>query len=657
MDGTAVSFQRLQRPSTTGSYTSTSSRLKQKREMQEYQERISAPHKEDGYETLVEERSIDLLPSESSRFLDDDGSEDLSFINSSQVRQVEHVVDAWIEHFIEDVAPHFPSVSRKREFGMRILNVFLERNLRREASSRPNRLVTTQDKCTGTVTTFLGEENGAGGGRDPEAPETGSKSSTSSDFGTQTILLRDLTEAKILDQRDEIASLKSKVQKLNEQMRKQNGTITIKELEKAKLEKEIENLQKTIDNCWYFTNPALQTPLNENRPSKNRAELDQRPKTSMGFIRSRTPKQEGGERLQQRQVNVMSVPAKNLESKFNQSSTPGNEAASPTPTPTPGPRASSVTGKALESQRDRVRREIKDRQFQGGAASPIFDIQVRANQALNKKLRTELVTLRARVQEMVTLVDTENSKSATSLMETKERVQCRIEKLEVGLHMKHEINERVAKEVQKRVEQMEEDVKVLMKQQKDELLRLKTRLHSETREKRKQLTSARSESEKKEHNIIQSQDDRIKRLQYQMQSKEHNMMQKQHLMEQENRAVLLELDEKCQQKEKLDKKNHELKQKIVKLEEEIKQEHHKYNLQKIELDDIKAKAKRDSSTSHGLKDQYESLKNDLKDARVTAEDYINKFNLATYQIEQLVSLLLPITIPHRFTRFSPHPNK
>ena len=135
------------------------------------------------------------------------------------------------------------------------------------------------------------------------------------------------------------------------------------------------------------------------------------------------------------------------------------------------------------------------------------------------------------------------------------------------------------------------------------------------------------------------------------------MMQKQHLMEQENRAVLLELDEKCQQKEKLDKKNHELKQKIVKLEEEIKQEHHKYNLQKIELDDIKAKAKRDSSTSHGLKDQYESLKNDLKDARVTAEDYINKFNLATYQIEQLVSLLLPITTPHRFTRFSPHPNK
>ena len=170
MDGTAVSFQRLQRPSTTGSYTSTSSRLKQKREMQEYQERISAPHKEDGYETLVEERSIDLLPSESSRFLDDDGSEDLSFINSSQVRQVEHVVDAWIEHFIEDVAPHFPSVSRKREFGMRILNVFLERNLRREASSRPNRLVTTQDKCTGTVTTFLGEETGRGEGATPRPP-------------------------------------------------------------------------------------------------------------------------------------------------------------------------------------------------------------------------------------------------------------------------------------------------------------------------------------------------------------------------------------------------------------------------------------------------------------------------------------------------------
>ena len=72
------------------------------------------------------------------------------------------------------------------------------------------------------------------------------------------------------------------------------------------------------------------------------------------------------------------------------------------------------------------------------------------------------------------------------------------------------------------------------------------------------------------------------------------MMQKQHLMEQENRAVLLELDEKCQQKEKLDKENHELKQKIVKFEEEIKQEHHKYNLQKIELDDIKAKAKRES---------------------------------------------------------------
>ena len=208
-----------------------------------------------------------------------------------------------------------------------------------------------------------------------------------------------------------------------------------------------------------------------------------------------------------------------------------------------------------EIKRERVRKDIKKRQF-GGAGSPIFDIQVRAGQSLNNKLRSELVALRARVQEMVAHVENENSKSVQSLLETKARLQAQAQKLEVGLDNNHELNNRVAKEVQKRVLMLEEDAKVLLKQQEDELVRLRNRVHSETREKRKQLTSARKENEKKEELIIQSQDDRIKKMRYQIQSKEHNMMQKQVMMEQENRAVLQELDEKCLQTEKLDKENH-----------------------------------------------------------------------------------------------------
>ena len=90
---------------------------------------------------------------------------------------------------------------------------------------------------------------------------------------------------------------------------------------------------------------------------------------------------------------------------------------------------------------------------------------MRAGQSLNNKLRSELVALRARVQEIVAHVENENSKSVQSLLETKARLQAQAQKLEVGLDNNHELNNRVAKEVQKRVLMLEEDAKVLLKQQ------------------------------------------------------------------------------------------------------------------------------------------------------------------------------------------------
>ncbi|QDZ21977.1 hypothetical protein A3770_06p44950 [Chloropicon primus] len=613
--------QQLQRPSTTGSYTTTSSRLRQKNAMLAYQQQVGTLPRETGeYGTLSEERSIDMLPSEESLL---ERGEDVTFIDNADVRQVEHMVDAWLEQFIEDIGPQFPGVARKREFGMRLLNVFLERNLVKEASNQPNRLVTMQDKCTGT------EGLEAAAERPKEAIAAFGEDPGTSDFGTQTIVHRNLSEAKILEQGDEIKELKSRLQKASEAVKKQTGHITLKELEKVKLEKEVKDLKERIDGCWCCSNPALQTPQNRKNPPANGPATNQRPNTSMGFIRTMTPAPSGGVALQQQsQPAKKSVPVKRLESRFEQS---GDLKGTPRETPR---KDGAGDDAGRQTQIERTRREIKDRQFQG-AGSPIFDIQLRAGQSLNKKLRTELVTLRAKVQEMAVHVEDENSKSVASLSETKEKLQCRLEKLEVGLDNKHEINDRVAKEVQKRLAAIEEAATVLMKHQEEELIRLKNRAHSETREKRKQLTSARKECEKKEEMIIQSQDDRIKKLRYQIQSKEHNMMQKQVMMEQENRAVLQELDEKCSQTEKLNKENHQLKQSITKLEERVKQEQHKHNIQQIELDDVKAKAKKETSTSHGLKDQYESLKADLKEARLTAEDYINKFNLATYQIEQL----------------------
>ena len=87
-------------------------------------------------------------------------------------------------------------------------------------------------------------------------------------------------------------------------------------------------------------------------------------------------------------------------------------------------------------------------------------------------------------------------------------------------------------------------------------------------------------------------------------------MQKQMLMEQENRAVIEELEEKCAEVAELESENHNLNQRIVKLEEEIQQEQHKYNLQKIDLDNVKETATKEIDSSRGLKDQHNSLKTD-----------------------------------------------
>ena len=118
-------------------------------------------------------------------------------MGTAEVRRVEHLVDAWLEGFIEDIAPQFPSVSRKREFGMRILNVFLERSLAKESASQPNRLVTIHDKCVGPDQSTLGSGGGgvkdAWGARIPPR-DSGPKMAT---FGTQTILERDLREAQV----------------------------------------------------------------------------------------------------------------------------------------------------------------------------------------------------------------------------------------------------------------------------------------------------------------------------------------------------------------------------------------------------------------------------------------------------------------------------
>ena len=622
-----------QRPSTTGSYTSTSSRLKQKNKMLAFQQQarrdVSMP-RGPLIDTLVEESSFDVLPSEPSSCYEDD----FFFLNTADVQRVEKVVVAWLHNFGEDIAPYFPHVARKREFGMRVLNVFLERHLLKESKSHPNTLVTSEDKCTSTMDEGASYPNSNVGYKKVATEHgAGNDPMTSQSCGTQTIVHRDLNEAKILEQNDEIETLRSKIQKLNEHVKKQKGHLTLRELDQAKMETEIKDLKNLVNNCWCCSNPAFHTP--EDRSSAtNMAHRDQRPNTSMGFIRSKTPKQLDSDGIPSRQVNVNSVPAKSLESKFNQS----NNLDGTLKTGEENLDASFVSlkgAKDVDPQRDRVRREIKERNFQGGGTKPVFGIQLKATQTLNKKLRTELVTLRKRVQEMVNYVDDENSKSVQSLMDTKEKLQCRMEKVEVSLHMKHEINDRVAKEVQKRIAQAEEDVKVLMKQQEDELVKLKKRLHTETREKRKQLTSARKENEKKEELIILSQDDRIKRLKFQIQSKEHTMMQKHVLMERENMAVIQELEEKCSQADGLAKENHQLREKIVKLEEEMKMEQHKFNLQGIDLDDIKLKASKEIEASTGLKNQCESLKADLQEARSTAEDYINKFNAATYQVEQV----------------------
>lgn len=619
LEGSPVNFQQLQRPSTTGSYTTTSSRLKQKKAMLAYQRQVgSLPRGWEDHGTVTEEQSVDMIPSDSSVLVEDSGG--LSLINNSDIGRVEHVVDAWLEQFIEDIAPQFPRVTGTREFAMRILNVILERNLLRETRGQPNRLVTMEDKASGPEemesTRPCPDQAVSVGGVCAPAP--------TSNTGTQTLLHRVIQGAQVSDQSAEIGTLRSKIQKMDAMVKKQNGHITLKELEKVKLEKEVKELKGIVAGCWCCTNPVLRTPQNRRRASVDRPGIDHRPQTSMGFVR--TPATEGVAPIKERQ-DFGSVPPRALETKFNESRDLNVEF-----------QESDEKGRCLkdgsEIKRERVRKDIKKRQF-GGAGSPIFDIQVRAGQSLNNKLRSELVALRARVQEMVAHVENENSKSVQSLLETKARLQAQAQKLEVGLDNNHELNNRVAKEVQKRVLMLEEDAKVLLKQQEDELVRLRNRVHSETREKRKQLTSARKENEKKEELIIQSQDDRIKKMRYQIQSKEHNMMQKQVMMEQENRAVLQELDEKCLQTEKLDKENHDLKQKILKLEERIQQEQHKFNLQKIELNDLQTKAKSQTSASHGLQGQYESLKADLQEARLTAEEYINKFNLSTYQIEQL----------------------
>ena len=181
-----------------------------------------------------------MIPSDSSVLVEDSGG--LSLINNSDIGRVEHVVDAWLEQFIEDIAPQFPRVTGTREFAMRILNVILERNLLRETRGQPNRLVTMEDKASGPEemesTRPCPDQAVSVGGVCAPAP--------TSNTGTQTLLHRVIQGAQVSDQSAEIGTLRSKIQKMDAMVKKQNGHITLKELEKVKLEKEVKSSRESL---------------------------------------------------------------------------------------------------------------------------------------------------------------------------------------------------------------------------------------------------------------------------------------------------------------------------------------------------------------------------------------------------------------------------
>ena len=568
-------------------------------------------------------------------------------LQEEDIQRIESLVEDLIGRFSSDIEVYFPSVEKQTAFAARILGVFMDKHMRRayEAGRLPATSVYHSPKGASRVLNLTES-------RPPSRPAT-----PLADAGAQTAppSADGRREAAAAHQKQEVAQLKSKVfnlnkglfdsqqhaAKLQKELEYVRSKAAVSEFEKAKVHSEVKLLRARLEDCWCCSTAPAPVKARALGPAgmgstggmgMGGGNENRRPQTARaGPKPAQASLFEGFGRETREEAGAKKAKAGGGKGERRGPDTLIDER--PSTAPAKGGRGSGGFGSlAFE---DMMGGGPKVGPFDEERHHTLANIQFKASQSINKMIRQELVNLRQKYRDLAKQVSKDHNRSTYSLLDLKGNLAGKIEALEVALQSKFSLYDRNVEELIDKVSKIEDAASDVMGNQETLLGNLTERLNHELIEGKAKLADARAEGEKNESLIMLSQDRRIELLKEKLFSKEGEIMEK-------NRAILKELEH--MHRELKDKAAEVVRahgeiasqsKKIQHLEETLMAERHSLNLKTTDNDETREKLDKAAASLSAERKQREALQSDLVAAKVTAEEFINKYNVSVNQVERL----------------------